>query len=531
MKNKYIYWGLSALYLIFFICMYNYTYDPKLDLNGDNAIYIQLARNIADGHGYCSIDVDGNEVPASHFPPGYSTILSIAMLLGVKSLLGFKILNAIFLFLSILIVGFLIKKAGNSTLLAFSLAVVTIMCPTLMHFAGIVMSEMSYMFFTFVALFSLMMYRRKCDKDAIENCVTKWYDFLKSPWFYIAVISAVASYHIRTVGASAMFAVFIFFLFRKEWIASLGTVFLSVLLMLPWMIRNKVHGIKGRYLDTVMVVNPWRPEEGTISSFGEMFEKMLKNFDETVIKGFKEILFPFITIDPNNTSSFIGILGGIIILAVIFYGAWNMKKLRWSIIAFLLANIGLFALWHGGNGCRYVTPISPILFACFYYGIFSLCLLCLRSVKKKEIISSIFTTFVIGIMLLLMIPSIKQQHEVAKRPYPLQYQQYFSIAEQMQAQLPKNTVVCCRKPELFKFYAPDLCTVRYEYTEDTDALLSHLAERKVEYVFLDNLGYSSTPRYLVPAVNSRLDLFGIVIQYQNTNQYLLKFDYRKYEKK
>ena len=98
MNNKYIYWGLSALYLIFFICMYNYTYDPKLDLNGDNAIYIQLARNIADGHGYCSIDVDGNEVPASHFPPGYSTILSIAMLLGVKSLLGFKILNAIFLF-------------------------------------------------------------------------------------------------------------------------------------------------------------------------------------------------------------------------------------------------------------------------------------------------------------------------------------------------------------------------------------------------------------------------------------------------
>ena len=77
----------------------------------------------------------------------------------------------------------------------------------------------------------------------------------------------------------------------------------------------------------------------------------------------------------------------------------------------------------------------------------------------------------------------------------------------------------------------DLCTVRYEYTEDTDALLSHLADRKVEYVFLDNLGYSSTPRYLVPAVNSRLDLFGIVIQYQNTNQYLLKFDYRKYEKK
>ena len=68
-------------------------------------------------------------------------------------------------------------------------------------------------------------------------------------------------------------------------------------------------------------------------------------------------------------------------------------------------------------------------------------------------------------------------------------------------------------------------------TEDTNALLSKLAESRVEYVIIDNLGYASTPRYLVPAVNSRLDLFGIVMSYKNTNQYLLKFDYRKYENK
>ena len=531
-NNKYLYAIIAVVYALFFIWMYSYTYDPKLDLNGDNAIYINLAHNIADGYGYCGIDLNGNAVPASHFPPGYSAILSIAILLGVKSLLGFKIINAIFLFLSMSIIWMLVKKASNSVILASAVAVVTLLCPTLMHFAGIVMSEMSYMFFTFLALFSLFMYKRKRDDDTeLNREKSLWYDFLKSPWFYIAVISAVVSYHIRTVGASAMFAVFVFFLFRKEWIASLGTILLSVLLMLPWMIRNKIHGIKGRYLDTIMVVNPWRPEEGTISSFGEMFEKMLGNFDETVIKGFKEILFPFITIDPSKASSFLGIIGGIIILAVIFYGAWNMKKLRWSLFGFILANIGLFALWHGGNGCRYVTPIAPILFACFYMGIFSLCTLCLRKINKVTFISSVLTSCIIGIMVLLMIPSIKEQHVVAKRPYPLQYQQYFNMAEQMQSHLPPRTVVCCRKPELFKYYAPDMCPIRYEYTEDTNALLSKLAESKVEYVIIDNLGYASTPRYLVPAVNSRLDLFGIVMSYKNTNQYLLKFDYRKYENK
>lgn len=532
MKSKYIYWGLSVLYLVFFISMYKYTYDPKLDLNGDNAIYIQLARNMADGHGYCTIDIDGNEVPANHFPPGYSAILSCAMLLGINSLLGFKILNAIFLFLSVAIIAFLVKKASNSIALTLLVSVIMLLCPTLMHFAGIVMSEMSYMFFSFLSIFSLYMYRRKYDDD--KTSTTKngaWYDFFKSPWFYVAVVSAVVSYHIRTVGASVIFAVFVFFLFRKEWIASLGSVAFSALLMLPWMLRNRMHGIKGRYMDTIMVVNPWRPEDGTISSFGEFFEKMLKNIDETVIKGFKEIIFPFMTIDEANVSSFSGVLGGIIILAVIFFGAWNMKRLRWPVIAFLVANIGLFALWHGGNGCRYVTPISPMLFACFYLGLFSLCALVLRKFGKKYLISNVITCGFGIVMLLLMVPSVKQQHEIAKHPYPVQYQQYFLMAEEMQKQLPPNTVVCCRKPELFKYFAPDMCPIRYEYTEDAGLLLSHLAERRVEYVIVDNLGYSSTPRYLVPAVQSRLDLFGVVMYFQNTNQYLLKFNYGKYKQK
>ena len=83
-NNKYLYAIIAVVYALFFIWMYSYTYDPKLDLNGDNAIYINLAHNIADGYGYCGIDLNGNAVPASHFPPGYSAILSIAILLGVK---------------------------------------------------------------------------------------------------------------------------------------------------------------------------------------------------------------------------------------------------------------------------------------------------------------------------------------------------------------------------------------------------------------------------------------------------------------
>ena len=66
---------LPALGLVlFFGIIYFMSLDTKLDLNGDNAIYIQLARNLSDGMGYSQLTLNG-VVPASHFPPGYSDIL------------------------------------------------------------------------------------------------------------------------------------------------------------------------------------------------------------------------------------------------------------------------------------------------------------------------------------------------------------------------------------------------------------------------------------------------------------------------
>lgn len=494
--------------------MFQYTMDPKLDLNGDNAIYIQLARNMHDGLGYSNISTTGIATPASHFPPGYSTILSVAMFFGINSLLGFKILNGIFLFISLAILGHMMSNITKQFYLTFITMTLILLCPILMHFAGIVMSEMSYMLFVAIALFSLFKYESHGGR----------FDFIRSPWFYLAIVSAVISYHIRTVGAAVMLAIVIFYLFRKEWIASIGSIVGMGVLMLPWMIRNSVNGIKGRYLETIMVVNPWRPEEGNISSLGELIGKMLQNFDETVIKGFKEILFPFVNVTYGQTSSVMAIVGGLIILAIVLFGAWKSGKLGPAMTAFIIGNIGLFALWHGGNGARYVTPIAPMLFFCFYYGVFML----IQLVMKNRIKDNSPYTLLLLLMAVPMISPIQRQHKIAKQPYPVQYQQYFAMAEEMQRQAPAGTVVCCRKPELFKFYAPDIYTTRYEYTEDADKLLRDLVDKKVDYVLLDNLGYSSTPRYLYPAVNSRGEYFAIVWHMKNPDSYMLRFKREEY---
>lgn len=518
--KRIVYYILAAVFAVYFIWMFSYTVDPKLDLNGDNAIYIALARNMADGQGYGSVAADGTFQPANHFPPGYSAILSVAISCGINSLMGFKVLNAIFLFLSLAALVYMLTRIIRQSYLVFAIAFLIPLCPVLMHFAGIVMSEMSYMFCTIVALVALFQYALPGRRPSRNSR----FAFLASPWFYIAVVAAVASYHIRTVGASVMFAVLVFFLFRKEWLASLFSVGFMGLLMVPWMLRNASYGIKGRYLDTVMVVNPWRPEEGNISSFAEFFSKMIKNLDETVIKGFKEMLFPSIPVNYQQPSSFLAVVGGILLVAVIIWGAWQLASMRWAVIAFLVANMGLFALWHGGNGSRYVTPIVPVLFFCFYIGLYAL----VQMFLKHRITSHSPWLMCVILMAFFMVEPIRAQHEMAKRPYPVQYRQYFAFAEHLNAKAEPGALVCCRKPELFGFYAPKLRTTRYVYSPDPATVVDDLYAKGVDFVVIEQLGFSSTPRYLVPAIQAYSRYFPVVWHLENPDAFLLRFDRNAY---
>ena len=274
------------------------------------------------------------------------------------------------------------------------------------------------------------------------------------------------------------------------------STFGSLLLLMPWSLRNAQYGIESRYLGTIMTVNPWRPEDGNIESFGELISKMITNVDETVIKGFRELLFPFLELNYQEPSGFFSVLIGILVVAVIFWGAWNLGNLRWAMIAFLLANIGLFALWHGGNGARYVVPIEPMLYICFYYGIYTLILL----IAKKQLKQDSLWPLLLLIMVLPAISSLQTFAKQNKQPYHPAYANYFAIAKLMNTKAPKDVMVSCRKPELFSYYAPRVRTTRYLYSLESDEVIKDLIARKVDYVILEQLGFSSTARYLLPAI-------------------------------
>lgn len=506
---KKTYW-LPVLSGIIFCLVYIYAFDSKLDLNGDNANYLRFAQSMAQGHGYSSPSING-PMPASQYPPAYSAFLSVFMRLGIDNLIFFKVLNGLLLAASLFLLYYITLKTTGNRALAFAPTLLVVFCPELQHFANIVMSEMLFLFFTALCFFAC--YRQSHAERP----------FWKSPWFYVVILATAGAYYTRTVGMALVLGVLVFYLFRKEWKQALVSLAGIVLLNIPWSVRNAVNGIESRYFGTIMTVNPWRPEEGQIASFGDLFEKMLHNFDETVIKGFKDLLFPFMTVNYDTPSTFPAVIGGLCIVALVFYGAWHMKELRWGIMAYLVGQIGLFMLWHGGNGARYVVPIAPFLYICFYTGLYQVLMLLFGKWSHK--LASLPYAFLL--VALAMLPPLQQQAQAAKAPYHPAYTNYFTLAKELQKQAPQGTVCCCRKPELFMYYAPKVLATNYKYTTSTDELIQDLLDKQVEFVVLEQLGYGSTYRYLYPAIQQHPDLFPVVWHLPNPDTYLLWFDRTK----
>ena len=481
-------------------------------MNGDNATYIRLARNMADGHGYSVQNTEGVFSPTSIWPPAYPFVLSLLIRVGIDSLMGFKILNAVLCFLSLLCVAFLVEKLTKQRWLAFSVAVLTVMSPQLLSFAGIAMSEMLYMLATVGTLSALYLYAQRDTKR-----------FYSSPWFYAAIVCASLAYYTRTIGATILFTVIVFFMFRKEWLASLGALVGMVVCLLPWSLRNRAYGLGGsRYLAETMYINPRRQEEGVMDSFSLWWERISTNIKDIFLDGFRDILFPF-----SHVSSTSGIIiFGVLILAICIIGAWKANKMRWAFIGYFVATAGFLSIWYGGHGTRYITPLIPFIFALFYMGIWAIYTYLKRRLSSKIPVPKNNSLLPLLFLLLIfpMANPVKELHVQSKKPYPTAYFNYFSIAASVNASYPEGTVVCCRKPELFSYFAPKIRTTGYAWTTNQEELIQGLLNNKTEYVILEQLGYSSTARYLYPAIQKYPQLFTLVYHMQNPDTYLFHFE-------
>ena len=491
-----------------------YTFNEKPDLNGDNFCYYIYSSSLATGQGYCDLSAPGS--PATNgFPPGYPLLMTPLRMM-TDSFVAQKWMNEVFVLLSLLLLYFGLMRTGLPMTISFTAAVSGAFLPRLFHFSTMMMSESSFLLTSVVVLYCLI---RMAEHE--EDYLSE----LKHPWLYLMIAAVVLNYHIRTQGLAMIAGVLLALLIRKRWAATGVTIVGFVIGALPWKLRNAALGLNGnRYIDAMMQANPWRPEEGTIT-VTEMISRFFDTLQMLLFQAIPNTVFPFFQTNPDQPTYSFGIyLSGALLVALMIYGCWNTGKWRWVMLAYIAATLGLISLFSTPSGSRYITTILPILSAVEFVGLWKLLTLIPERIFKSSNLPIFKSSIALALLLILFTckAGMADEHKQSQQRFPRQYKQFFAIGEQLKKKTPEGTVVCSRKPQMLYLYS-DRPGVVYKFTQDAKELILHLADKQVDYVILDALGYSSTAYYLFPAIQKYPQYFTPVIHYEDTHTYLLRF--------
>jgi hypothetical protein len=497
-------WLTIGLALVSFLFLYAYTFDQKIDTNGDNASYYILGKALKSGEGFVNLN-SVFKTPNNHFPPGYPVIISLIMLVS-ESIIIIKLANGLLLLGSLFLSYLLVKKFSQSSTIAWMTLAFLIVNSHLLRYGTIMMSELPFLFFTLLAL---TVFLKTFDEDAGS----------KLKYYIIAFLCLMAAFYIRTLGI-ALLAAFLFMMardYRKKWKYMIGYLVAFILLFFPWLARsNRLGG--NSYLKQLIMVNPYQPEQGTMGVW-DLFPRIVKNLERYIGFEIPDVIFPFKIVVYNEKLTILDWLSGVLILGLITLGIWKLPKYRSLIIIYLLSTFSILLIWpEVWVGIRFLLPLTPFLvmgmLTGFKWGVYQLS----HSLNLKKTLPY----WPVILILLLNYTEVQKLRARAFIDYEPQWRNYFSLAQSFRREGNDKMVVSCRKPALFYMYSGTY-TTSYKFTPDGQELIEDLKERKADYVILDQLGYSSSYRYLYPTIQNYPDNFQIIAKAENPDTFLIKF--------
>jgi hypothetical protein len=495
-------WKEIGLILIITLGLYLFTFDSKLDLNGDNVDYYLLGQAISQGDGYTTIWFPGAP-PFSHRPIGYPIIIAVPMLIGLSSIVAIKWVNFLLLCGSLILFYRLSEKITHNKLLASVITLTIGLNIHILQFSFIIMSETPFLFFSIFAVYYLV----KFDKNKAFS--------LKDYNLWMIVIGLSAAYHIKSLGVALLFAFLVYFFSQKKWKEGIFTIVGFVLFALPYAIRNMNLGVKSSYLTSVTYKNPYQRELGTMEFF-DYFERIVTNIVRYISIEIPRSIVPILPETESTTASWIL---GLLISGLIIWALFRLKEYRALLLSLFLGTFGILLLWpEVWFGIRFIMPLIPFIIFLTMFGLIEL--LNRYKLNPKFILLAVIIVFGLNFK------SYSEYNKKSKMNYPPAYTNYFNLAKWAKANTDPQDVFIARKPQFFYLYSHRQVN-KYKYTPDDKDLIADLERRKADYVVIEQLGYGSTPRYLVPAVQKNMSRFQVVKQLKNPDTYLLKFQMSK----
>lgn len=558
-KNILNHRAVVVLYLfiltVVFFKTYDRIFDKKVHLGGDNAGYYIYGKSIAKGEGYKSIHTKASE-PANHFPPGYPAMIAVVMKVFSSKITTIKTANGFYMLAALFVLFFLFRALTKNIHLAFIACLFALFNYHLLEYSTIMMSEIPFVLMATITL--LLFVYIDFDKPVQKN------------WkFLLFLLTMVFAFYIRTLGISLVISFTLILLLQKRWSYAGVLVVGFALLIAPWQIRS--HSLGGNsYVNQLLMKNPYRPEMGpmTLKDWPDRFTKNVKRY---VALEITSGMLPFETIDYKQavaqlqkddevattdstkqepvkeltleekqqsaasrgmpgakveitTSDYLLTLFLFVLMAI---GLFRLNDHRILISLYIAGTFGILFLWpEAWFGIRFMLPLVPILIFLALNGMVQIPEMVAEKMKWK---SPWLLTLIIPFIAFFSQKSKFEKRVVelenrAKGVYVNQFKNYFDIATWASKNLPTDAVVATRKGQLFYLYA-NRWVDGFLNTLDKEALIESMHAKGVTHVVLDQLGYSSTSRYLYPAIKKYPGKFNVIHQVKNPDTYLMEFHY------
>jgi hypothetical protein len=265
------------------------------------------------------------------------------------------------------------------------------------------------------------------------------------------------------------------------------------------------------YVDQLLSVNPYRPEEGQIDVSG-LWDRIAENAGRYLGQELPNSMIPSLTVDYNPEAPVSHPFVGLLLLGLIAYGIVRLPKLRWLVAGYVLASFAIFLVWPSvWYGVRFIQPLVPVLVLSAVYGAWEL---------LRRVLPSWNPWWFAALGLLLLAP-VRTLNDEAKLDYPMPYQNYFRLGEFAKANVPADAQFATTKPALWYLFAERKAT-RIPTEADPALFMQRLQEEGLNYVVVDQLGYGSVGRYFVPAYQAYPERFELVAQLPNPDTYIFK---------
>ncbi|MBC8754793.1 glycosyltransferase family 39 protein [Kordia sp. YSTF-M3] len=498
------------LLIVSYFTIYNTIFDEKVSLVGDNASYYILGNSIANGDGYTNIQHSEKEAHY-HYPPGYPVVIAAVVKVFSNDIITIKKLNGAFLLGAILLLFFIVKRLTENDHIAFSVSFITLLNYYILGYATIMMSEIPFLFFSLLCV--LVFLKIDFSKPIFKNWL-----------FFLLLICLSFSFYIRSVALALFVSMVCFLCFKKQWRYVVGLIGGFIVLYLPWMLRNSDAG--NTYVSQLFLKNPYQPEQGSIG-FSDLIERISINFGRYITKEIPSGMLSSNEVVYTDASAPITewLLGFLLIIGIVF-GIYKLQKFRTFILLYVLAFFALLMIWpYIWYGTRFLVPLIPLLIFLFIFGMISL----LKWLQEKIIPKQLkhFTTITTVVLLSFWAfmygsNSVSKLKDRAKGDYGDNYKNYFALADWVNKNADDASITAVRKEGLFYLFSKKNVTT-YQKTLDKEAQLAYLKNKNVDYVVVEQLGFSSTSKYLVPVIDRYPNKFKTIKQLQNPNTYLMQF--------